>query len=359
MATDWRCAIWNTPANWCGNQGRDGVCLDSLRAGGKYFISNTAQVLLDSNDGIDDHIKARLTTWLIQQRQNGDDCPEILYEIIEQAKVQQNLPIIHRADQLLNHIGKKVAYVGDKITYQPHQKLFEHTNLDPSEENYLELLAFSECVNSEELDSLIVYLENLGYIQCTKMLSSRKVQCAITVIGYERIESFDGSYTHKTTIARTVSMKSIENNTDKVFVIHGHDESARESVARLLEKAEIEFVILHEQPNKGRTIIEKFEGNSDVGFAIVLLTPDDLGAAKGSEPDFQPRARQNVVFEFGYFTGKLGRERVCALVKGDLENPSDLHGILYVPLDNGGAWKMQLIRELKNAGFDIDANKVF
>ena len=118
-------------------------------------------------------------------------------------------------------------------------------------------------------------------------------------------------------------------STNKIFVIHGHDESARETVARFLDKLELEPIILHEQPNKGRTIIEKFEDYADVGFAVVLLTPDDVGAVKDREADLRPRARQNVVFEFGYFIGKLGRERVCALVKGDIERPSDSDVILY------------------------------
>ena len=146
-------------------------------------------------------------------------------------------------------------------------------------------------------------------------------------------------------------------STNKIFVIHGHDDSARETVARFLEKVGLEPVILHEQPNKGRTIIEKFEEYADVRFAVVLLTPDDAGAVKAPNPDLRPRARQNVVFEFGYFIGRLGRERVCALAKGDIESPSDSDGILYVPLDDNDGWKMQLLRELKAADFDVDANQ--
>ena len=88
----------------------------------------------------------------------------------------------------------------------------------------------------------------------------------------------------------------------------------------------------------------------------MLLTPDDVGAVKDREADLRPRARQNVVFEFGYFIGKLGRERVCALVKGDIERPSDSDGILYVPLDDNDGWKLQLLKELKAGGFVVDAN---
>ena len=146
---------------------------------------------------------------------------------------------------------------------------------------------------------------------------------------------------------------------DKVFVIHGHDEGAREAVARFLENLKLEPIILHEQSNRGRTIIEKFEEHADVGFAVALLTPDDVGALKGNESNLNPRARQNVIFEFGYFIGKLGRERVCALVKGDVEKPSDYGGVLYIPLDDSGGWKTGLIRELNHAGFEVDANKAF
>ena len=144
---------------------------------------------------------------------------------------------------------------------------------------------------------------------------------------------------------------------NKIFIVHGRDESARETVARFLERLELEPVVLHEQPNEGRTIIEKFEDYAGVGFAVVLLTPDDLGALKDEKDNLKPRARQNVVFELGYFIGKLGRKNVCALLKGDVEKPSDYDGVLYPRLDDEGGWKMALIQELKAAGFDVDANR--
>ncbi len=149
----------------------------------------------------------------------------------------------------------------------------------------------------------------------------------------------------------------IRTGSDKVFVIHGHDEAARESVARFLENLELEPIILHERSNKGRTIIEKFEQLAEVGFVVALLTPDDVGAPKREKKNLQPRARQNVIFEFGYFIGKLGRKRVCALLKGKVEKPSDFDGVLYIPLDDSGGWRMKLIKELQSAGLHIDANK--
>lgn len=105
----------------------------------------------------------------------------------------------------------------------------------------------------------------------------------------------------------------------KVFVVHGHDEGAREAVARFLERIGFEAVILHEKANEGRTVIEKVEAHSDVGFAVVLLTPDDEGCVKGGK--LQPRARQNVLLELGYFIGKLTRKRVCTLKGGRVGNP--------------------------------------
>ncbi|MCY4386687.1 MAG: nucleotide-binding protein [Desulfurellaceae bacterium] len=146
-------------------------------------------------------------------------------------------------------------------------------------------------------------------------------------------------------------------NTKEVFVIHGRDNEAKETAARFLEKLGLTPVILHEQPNQGRTIIEKFEQHAQVGFAVALLTPDDMGALKNDEKNLKPRARQNVVFELGYFLGRLGRKRVCALTKGNVEIPSDYDGVVYIPLDDSEGWKIKLIKELKNAGFDVDANK--
>ena len=155
------------------------------------------------------------------------------------------------------------------------------------------------------------------------------------------------------------SRVKMPKSTNKVFVIHGHDESARETVARFLERLELEPVILHEQPNKGRTIIEKFEEHAQVWFAVVLLTPDDVGALADDKKNQNPRARQNVIFEFGYFIGKLGRERVCALVKGNVETPSDYDGVIYIPLDGSDSWKLRLFQELKSVGFKVDASQVF
>ncbi len=146
-------------------------------------------------------------------------------------------------------------------------------------------------------------------------------------------------------------------NTNEVFMIHGRDRGTRDTVTRFLEDLGLAVVILEEQPDQGRTVIEKFEQCVQGDFAIALFTPDDVG---GSNDDaLQPRTRQNVIFEFGYFIGKFGRARVRALIKGDVEIPSDYSGVVYIRLDDSIGWKMALIKELKGAGFNIDANRAF
>jgi predicted nucleotide-binding protein len=143
----------------------------------------------------------------------------------------------------------------------------------------------------------------------------------------------------------------------RIFLVHGRDERYIHEVARFLEKLQQDVIILRDEPNQGRTIIEKFEDYANVGFAVVLLTPDDQGGLREKGVDaLQPRARQNVIFELGYFIGKLSRKRVCALYIHGVEKPSDYDGVLFVQLDEGGAWRLQLARELKAAGLSVDMN---
>ena len=147
--------------------------------------------------------------------------------------------------------------------------------------------------------------------------------------------------------------------TNRVFVVHGRDEATKQAAARYLEGLGLEPVILQEQPSQGRTIIEKFEEYAGtVGFAVVLGTPDDFGGLADEPDNRQPRMRQNVVFELGYFTHALGRNRVCVLLKGDVERPSDYDGVIYIPMDDGEGWKLTLGRELREAGFTVDLNRL-
>lgn len=143
-----------------------------------------------------------------------------------------------------------------------------------------------------------------------------------------------------------------------IFIIHGHDEDMKEQVARVVEKLGLNPIILHEQEDQGRTIIEKFEHYaSGSGYAIALLSPDDLCIENNVE---KRRARQNVIFELGYFTGLLGRKRTFALVagNGNIELMSDYQGIIYNIYDQAGAWKYKLVKELKAVGYNVSADSI-
>lgn len=145
---------------------------------------------------------------------------------------------------------------------------------------------------------------------------------------------------------------------NEVFIVHGHDEAAKIKTARFIEKLGFKPIILHEQASASKTVIEKIETYSDVGFGIVLYTPCDIGAKNEDNPKLKTRARQNVVFEHGFLIGKIGRGNVCALVKGEIETPNDISGVVYIKMDDEDAWHLKLAKELRNAGYDVNMNKL-
>ena len=146
----------------------------------------------------------------------------------------------------------------------------------------------------------------------------------------------------------------------KVFIVHGHRDSLTHQVARLVEKLGFEGIILSELPDRGRTVLQKFEDSSDVSYAIVLMTADDVGgkAEQNGEPKLKPRTRQNVLLELGYFVGKLGRPKVTILLEDGVEQPSDILGLLYTPVDQSAGWKLKLAQEMKASGLPVDMNKL-
>ena len=148
----------------------------------------------------------------------------------------------------------------------------------------------------------------------------------------------------------------IEKDKNKIFIVHGRDNETKQEVARFIQKIGFEPIILHEQSNSGMTIIEKIERYTNVGFGIVLYTPCDMGYEKNSPQDIKSRARQNVVFEHGFLLSKLGRNNVCALVKGDIEKTNDISGVVYISFDENGGWKIPLAKEMKSAGYEVDFN---
>lgn len=186
---------------------------------------------------------------------------------------------------------------------------------------------------------------------------SRKVMTGFHAMNRSLIMPFVRDYQDYVVSRGDNEPKLIRPTSKRVFIVHGHDGEARETVARFLSTIGLEPIILHEQANRGRTVIEKVEANADVGFAVVLLTPDDVGRAQ-SASDLEPRARQNVLLELGYFIAKLGREGVCALKRGEVVIPSDFAGVVWEEMDSAGGWKAKLGRELEAAGQEIDWNKI-
>lgn len=223
-----------------------------------------------------------------------------------------------------------------------------------------------------------IFGENSSHIQKFKKV---KFHPSMLVLGADNTDSYIGSFENGKTSMISVlngAIKEIEleeelfpptptlpidtkatepTKNNKIFIVHGHDDSLKNEVARFVEKLGLEAVILHEQANAGNTIIEKIEKNSDVGFAIVLYTPCDEGKSKSSE-SLRSRARQNVVFEHGFFIAKLGRSNVVALHKGeDLELPNDISGVVYIKHESG-TWKYEIAKEMVSSGFEVDFMKI-
>jgi len=172
---------------------------------------------------------------------------------------------------------------------------------------------------------------------------------------YSKADLFKSDYNE-------ISIKSdnvkLSINKSEIFIVHGHDELAKTKTARFVEKLGLKPIILHEQTSSGKTIIEKIEEYTNVGFGIVLYTPCDLGCKKGNESNLSKRARQNVVFEHGFLIGKIGRKNVCALVKDDVEVPNDISGVVYVKMDEEDSWHIKIAKELRSSGYDVDMNKL-
>lgn len=170
----------------------------------------------------------------------------------------------------------------------------------------------------------------------------------------ERLEFIDGPVEEA-----PVELRAAVPGGNQVFVVHGRDEAIRERVARLLERLGLEPIILQEQTDRGRTVIEKFEDHAlEVGYAVILLTPDDFGRGPDEHdwPEDPNRARQNVILELGYFMGALGRDRVSAIYVEGTDLPSDIHGLLYIRFD--ADWELRLAREMRDAELDIDLNRL-
>lgn len=199
----------------------------------------------------------------------------------------------------------------------------------------------------------IVDIKNIQYGKCISLSNGGKVNC-FTSGKY----SVQGKAQDE---VKAILEGVAPTSNRKIFVVYGHDEIARTQLEALLRRWDLEPIILDQQASAGQTIIEKLEEYiADVGYAIVLATPDDEGKAK-SESVTKSRVRQNVVLELGMFLAKLGRERVAILLKEatDFERPSDIQGLIYIPFQNKvDEVSLNLIRELSRQGYTIDPSRI-
>ena len=194
MDENWRCEIWGTPSVGNGNTERSGTLVDSPRAGGKYFVTRRGKITLQ---GLDDRLKPRLTTWLVEQRRLGNDCPDIDFGTAGEAEARRDLRVAERADGVLRCLETKVAHVGAKVTYQVFRPMYEEMNPELAETFYLELLAWSESVVPDELRFLMDYLQQCGYVQ-SEGDPRKGAQCVLTVSGYERLAALGASHAQST-----------------------------------------------------------------------------------------------------------------------------------------------------------------
>ncbi|MEY8575798.1 TIR domain-containing protein [Oscillospiraceae bacterium 21-37] len=199
----------------------------------------------------------------------------------------------------------------------------------------------------------ITEIKEIQYGKCICLSNGGKVNCYST--GKYNVQGKAQDQ------VKAILEGSAEPNNRKIFVVYGHDEIARTQLEALLRRWDLEPIILDQQASGGQTIIEKLEDyGSDVGYAIVLATPDDDGKAK-SEAVYKSRVRQNVVLELGMFLAQLGRERVAILLKeaANFEKPSDIQGLVYIPFQNRvDEVALSLIRELSRQGYKIDTTRI-
>jgi len=233
--------------------------------------------------------------------------------------------------------------------------------------------------SSEEIEEFMKELEDVSK-ELRKSVASSNIEKAVFLnsqfqLLHRRIIKSVGNMLSPKPLYEFSKKEAMLIVSRNIFIVHGRDDKSKLELARMLEKSGFNVIILSEQADKGRTIIEKLEEETmDIGFAFVILTPDDWGGTKDDflsvldgmtrgytdiedafhDKELQYRARQNVILELGYFVGKIGRNRVCCLYKGDVELPSDIHGVLFTKFDKSvDECYKEILKELKAAGYEI------
>ena len=257
-----------------------------------------------------------------------------------------------------NNYGDGMAVFGSVPLYHPHKEQLELVKAEYTAwKSYVHDYLQSVLDESDDFISEwnLCLQEPYRHDVSDRAWYLREINKALT-----KLDSFvqrAGFRFNNSTMKQDKTSSSSESfDAKKVFIVHGHNETVKQTVARTLENLGLTPIILAEQPDKGRTVIEKFENESNnVGFVVVLLTADDKGR-KNKARKMQSRARQNVVFEMGYFMAQLGRGRVFLLLQEGVEEPSDLKGIVYTSLAKDGVWKYRLVKELREQGYEVTSD---
>lgn len=290
------------------------------------------------------------------------DCRDELNAIKSKLETKLRLDLIDVSEDVLKRIKRELEQCREII-------------LNPEKQNESTIKGFyrlfSKIYNENidnKSDSIIGYneAENTYDIQlsCDEFLDNLSImQSGLELFWGEHTKFQQKTYVEESDLKKSEISKPNINNSKDVFVVHGHDEEIKQEVARFIGKFDLNPIILHEQTSEGMTIIEKIEAYSNVEYAIVLYTPCDIGyknivPKKEEQIDKRGRARQNVVFEHGYLIGKLGRKNVCALVKGEVEIPNDISGVVYIGYDTAGGWKLTVAKEMKKILSDINLNRL-
>ena len=362
------------------------LCAISIKENNKVFLQELEAVIPKGYEYLDYWLRGLISSYVKRKSLQNGDTPyyfEYYYSWLNNTRLLLNgkYPIIEKwCDEYEISVKKELEMQKNDSTAHKtelvNQKTEETKEVEQLFEQYESATADFSKVNNGEIINLYHRWHEKAMILFRKFFTT-------TDEDYIKIKSIDNSGNGfrlhdnfqaircdwnilidriKNKSAQEKNTETMIYNNDKVFIVHGHDDAAKESVARFLEKQGLTAIILHEQANSGRTIIEKLAHYTDVGYAIVLYTPCDKGGENNTEAVLNPRARQNVVFEHGFLIGKLGRYRVCALMKeldkGKIEDPGDISGVVYITMDKKGAWKFEIAKEMRAIGFNIDLNKI-
>ena len=290
--------------------------------------------------------------------------PDTRLSLLEETQRRAEVERIMRSDQEARRVRAEIEHITSPNTrlslLEETQRRAEVERVMRSDQEARRVRAEMECMANPDMDLQLRVLTatqtrfefpniikgrlsvNPFHISTPKQRSTPLLEPSPTVITSETYEEISP----ETIPAPSPNLVPITNH-KPVFIVHGHDHETRDEVAKFVSNWGLTATILDKQPNEGRTIIKKFEDCADeAGFAIVLFTPDDVGASVKNRTDLRYRARQNVILELGYLIKALGRERVCILRKEGVELPSDIDGVVYVPLDDAGEWRQAIIREM-------------